>query len=722
METITQTNRTILFSEMNPEKLNLLTLIGDVRGKTSLDDDKIKEINETLLVESFEDFLEKFAPVVYSWCDANTGNIQYNLIKPDNIPDNCITEIPLNEMNDLLNMLITLQDARGSLGVANVDFKFSNVLEMISPKKIMEDIRQVRREIQYTYGNYMGLDEEDPKRLDLGDKLNYQFEQASHNYNNVLAMLPLAIEDIKTRLLLGSGETAQRGQEFKAGLLSMGDDGELKILEMKQEEGTQLAIVDDHINTSLIQTFRDDYDALNENRSDYVRELVVRTFCPLSSTVESSVDREVEVHNYNTYLEFYKKSKDDFVKAVKPLIEKILGVKAFFDQYQVKEKGMQPRLLITNTPLEMMIKSSNLPRLITYLNTTNDKNEFENTLWFGIVPDVELNQSGDGKLQRMRFAGNQKVKKPGTNTMENLAILMNAINPYKITTFFSFSTGEESTFNYVATEGIGIFKDKCTPLMKRDYSEFVVPCIPNVTIIPKDKSGLILDKRMVINENGNVTLSEEKEDIMKMWIEGVYVGAAYGAAGIAAAWQCPEYLKQRFPNTTMEYPGVRYDIEAGDNALLVTTSMTKEISGFTNAIKNSINNTGFGFVFTSDNAQHKGREIKNVMVYKARNLLSNGTEYEPIYKTLLVTYIERMLRFYSGDFKQDKILQFFSNNPSSQKSKWDANRQYVNSLLQDGDELDFSIDEKNGICNIQLTFSNTTRNLKVELTRKGQTA
>ncbi|MDR0924986.1 MAG: transcriptional regulator, partial [Hungatella sp.] len=700
----------------------LLTLIGDVRGKTSLDDDKIKEINETLLVESFEDFLEKFAPVVYSWCDANTGSIQYSLIKPENIPDNCITEIPLNEMNDLLNMLITLQDARGSLGVANVDFKFSNVLEMISPKKIMEDIRQVRREIQYTYGNYMELDEEDPKRLDLGDKLNYQFEQASHNYNNVLAMLPLAIEDIKTRLLLGNGETAQRGQEFKAGLLSMGDDGELKILEMKQEEGTQLAIVDDHINTSLIQTFRDDYDALNEDKSDYVRELVVRTFCPLSSTMESSVDREVEVQNYNTYLEFYKKSKDDFIKAVKPLIEKILGVKAFFDQYQVKEKGMQPRLLITNTPLEMMIKSSNLPRLLTYLNTTNDKNEFENTLWFGIVPDVELNQSGDGKLQRMRFAGNQKVKKPGTNTMENLAILMNAINPYKITTFFSFATGEESTFNYVATEGIGIFKDKCTPLMKRDYSEFVVPCIPNVTIIPKDKSGLILDKRMVIDDDGNVTLSQEKEDIMKMWIEGVYVGAAYGAAGIAAAWQCPEYLKQRFPNTTMEYPGVRYDIEAGDNALLVTTSMTKEISGFTNAIKNSINNTGFGFVFTSDNAQHKGREIKNVMVYKARNLLSNGTEFEPIYKTLLVTYIERMLRFYSGDFKQDKILQFFSNNPSSQKSKWDANRQYVNSLLQDGDELDFSIDEKNGICNIQLTFSNTTRNLKVELTRKGQTA
>lgn len=718
METITQTNRTLLFAEINPERLNLLTLIGDVRGKNSLDDDKIKEINEELVVSSFEEFLEKFMPVVYSWCDAASGNIQYSLVNPENIPDNCITEIPLRESNDLLNMLITLLDAKGAQGVANVDFKFSNVLDMISPKRIMEDIRQVRREIQYTYGKYMNLDGGDPKRLDLGDKLNYQFEQASQNYNNVLAMLPLAIEDIKTRLLLGDGEAKQGGQDFKAGLLSMGEDGELKILEMKQEENTQLAVVDDHVNTSLMETFKEDYDELNEDQSDYVRDLVVRTFCPLGSTMESAVDREVEVNNYNNYLKFYKKSKDDFVKAVKPLIEKILGVKTFFDQYQVKEKGMQPKLLISNTSLDMLVKSSNLPRLLTYLNTTNDKNEFENTIWFGIVPDVELNQSGGGKLQRLRFAGNQKVEKQGTNSMESLATLMNALLPYKITTFFGFCTGEETTFNYIATEGIGIFKDKCTPLMKREYSEFVVPCIPNATIIPKDKSGLILDKRMVMDEDGNVTLSEEKDDVMKMWLEGIYVNAAYEAAGIVAAWQCPEYLKGRFNNTSREYPGVRFDVEADDNSLLAATSMTKEISGFTNAIKNSINHTGFGFVFSSDNAQHKGREIKNITVYKARNLLSNGNEFEPIYKTLVVAYIERMLRFYSGDFKQDKILKFFSSNPNSQKSHWDADRQHVNSILQDGDELDVNIDEKNGICNVQITFANITKNLKVQLTRK----
>ena len=46
MEVITQTNRTILFEEINPEKLNLLTLVGDTKDLESLNDDKMKEIHE----------------------------------------------------------------------------------------------------------------------------------------------------------------------------------------------------------------------------------------------------------------------------------------------------------------------------------------------------------------------------------------------------------------------------------------------------------------------------------------------------------------------------------------------------------------------------------------------------------------------------------------------------------------------------------------------------
>lgn len=52
----------MLFEEINPEKLDLITLVGDVKGIDSLSDEKIKEINQSLLVKSFDEFLDKFSP------------------------------------------------------------------------------------------------------------------------------------------------------------------------------------------------------------------------------------------------------------------------------------------------------------------------------------------------------------------------------------------------------------------------------------------------------------------------------------------------------------------------------------------------------------------------------------------------------------------------------------------------------------------------------------
>ena len=89
MTIINQTNRTLLLEEINPEKLDLLTLIGDVKGIDSLSDDKIKEINQYLECRSYEEFQEKFAPCIYSFFDANTQSVRYTLKKPENIPKIC---------------------------------------------------------------------------------------------------------------------------------------------------------------------------------------------------------------------------------------------------------------------------------------------------------------------------------------------------------------------------------------------------------------------------------------------------------------------------------------------------------------------------------------------------------------------------------------------------------------------------------------------------------
>lgn len=716
---IKQTNRTMLMETLNPEKMDLLTLVGDVRGMESLSDDKIKEINEHLMVRSFDEVLEKFSPAVYCYFNANNQRVSYRLDKPEGVPEEMITEIPLNRQNEFMNMLMSMVDTKRSEGRINVDFKFEKITDMISPKKVMDDIRQNRKELQYTYGEYAKLDEGDPHKKDLADKLNVMFEEASANYNNVMAMLPLAIEDTKTRLLLGDGSEKKDNTPLALGVLSMGETGELRILEAPKAETTALATVDDHVNAGLIAALKEDYEALNEESNDYVTSLVARTFCPLASTMESQIDIAREVANYNEYLEFYKESKDEFIKTVKPLMEKLLGIWCFFEQYPRKVKGMKPSMLITNVDNELMAKSSNISRLITYLSTVNAKNDFSNTVWYAIVPSVSLDQFSKMKLTRERFKGNTVSIKTDVNSVESLGRLMDVFKDYAVQCFFSYETGDSTTFNALATEGIEKYEDRCAPLMGKPFSEYAIPCLPNFTIIPKDKSGVVLDRRMVIRDDV-VELSKEKEDIMKIWIDGVYVGAAYVAAGIAAAYQCPEYLRDKFGSRFKidpELPGVRYDIEADNHSLVTYTSMAKEITGFTNSIKADINRKNFGFVFSSENAALKGTDITNIMVYKARNLMSDGYTFEPIYKTQVTTYIERVMRHGTGDFKEDAIVAFFSNNPTSQKSQWLSKRECLNAILGNGDDIEYIIDEELGFCTLNITFNGNVKNLEVEINR-----
>lgn len=718
MNTITQTNRTILFEEINPEKLNLLTLVGDVRGVNSVSDDKIREINNALLVRSFDEFLEKFAPVVYSYFDANNQKVIYTLKKPESIEDELLSEIHLNRQNDYLKMLMTLVEAKRAEGSINVDFKFENLTDMISPKKVMDDIRQNRKELQYTYSEYAKLEDGDPKKLDTADKLNLMFEEASVNYNNVMAMLPLAIEDIKTRLLLGDGQKKTDDAPLSLGVLSMDAQGELKILEAPKESKKELMVLDDNANAGLIQAIEKDYMDLNEDGNEYVMSLVARTFCPLASTMESTVDVQKEVANYNSYLEFYKRSKDDFIKTVKPLVEKIMGVWSFFEQYPRNCKTMKPTLVISNVNNDMLAKSSNIPRLLAYLNTVNAKNDFENTIWYAIVPSISLNSSSKMKAVRERFKGNEKVDKEDVNSVESLVRILDALKEYEVQCFFSYETGDMTTFNIMATEGIDKYESKCAQLTGKPFSEYAIACIPNFTVIPKDKSGVVLDNRMYITEQNTAALSKEKEDIMKIWIDGVYIGAAYVAAGLVAAYQSPEYLKEAFKKNVDDLlPGVRFDIESGDHALKVRTTMAKEITGYTNDIKNDINRKNFGFVFSSENAVLGDMNIQNIMVYKARNLLTDGKTYEPIYKTQVTTYIQRVMRLATGDFKQENIVDFFSSKPTSQRSKWMEKKDCINAIIGNGDDIRYSIDEAAGYCTLDIAFNGNVKNLEIEINR-----
>ena len=458
---INRTNRTILFEEINPEKMDILTLINDSKNMDSLDDENIIEINRHLLVSSFDEFLEKFDPKVYSYFDAESQSIRYILKKPEGISEDLITEIKINNGNTFFKMLNTLIEARKSQGNRSVDFKFENILELISPRKVIEDIKQTRKEIAYIYGKYEELDDENPKKLEYGDKLNEKFEEASQNYSNVLGMLPLAIEDIKT----------------------------------------------------LAEAFKDDYENVSEEPNQYISDLVIRTFVPLAKNIVS-INPEQEVENYNNYLSFYKSAQEDFIKIAKPLIEKLLGVKMFFEQYDTKVPLMRPTLLVTNVKSEMISKAGNKERLKAFLNTVNAKNDFENTIWFGIYPNVDLDIKKTEKKVRERFRGTKNEEKVDKNTIEVLTNLMTILGEYKIQVFFNFEGNSETSFDNLATTGVDKYIERTQILENQSYSEYLIPVIPNFTIIPKDKSGVILDYKMKFENENGVSLSKEQEDLL----------------------------------------------------------------------------------------------------------------------------------------------------------------------------------------------------------------
>ncbi|CAM3063544.1 transcriptional regulator [Streptobacillus ratti] len=708
MEVIKQTNRALLFEKFNDEVYDILTLIGDVENISSLDDEKIQEINKYLLV--FNEFLEKFEPKIYSYMDVENKRIGYTLTKNENIPDSMYTTIYINNENTFIRMLSTLIENRKNLDKKNVDFQFEDILELISPRKVIENIKQQRKEINYLFAKYEALSDKSPKKLDVGDLLNYKFQEASKNYNNILAMLPLAIEDIKTRLEIGENKENINIEEIKLGYLEFSDGGEIEFIENQLELETTKLLPNN--SQKLLEIFEDDYYESVEKPNNYVANLIKRTYVPIT-TNNLKIDFEKEVNNYNQYLELYKNSQEDFIKIAKELIEKVMGVKLFFDQYSVNTKNMLPKLIITNIDNELLIQAKNREKIEKYLTTVNDKNEFENTIWFSIFPNISLKDDFK-KTNKNIFSGNSDVKSKKVNTIQDLTNLMEILYKHKVQTFISFERNNENTFENLAIHGINKYVEKTQPLENSKFSEYVIPVLPNLTLIPKDKSGIKIDKRAIINEAG---VFFNDEDSLEFFLDGIYIDGAYIAAGLVASYQCPTYLKERFKNVSNN-PGVRFNIEAEDNSLIVRTVMAREISGFTVGIKEEINSKNYGFIFASEQAQIKNEKVKNITVYKARSLYkTSNNNYESIYKTLTTTYIERLLRFMSNDFKSDKLNYFFSNSPNSQKSIWIKESTTVNAILRQGDDISHIIDEQNNTCQLNLVFLGEVKNLKIEINK-----
>ena len=717
-----QTNFTMLWGVVDPDLKDLLTLVGNTRDLSALPDEQIDEIMTALCVNSYSEFERKFPLKAYGFFDAENQKMHFQLNRPEHLPPEFVTEYPLDRNSPTIGVLFDMIAARSRQGARTVEFDFESLTKQLSPEKMRASIQQIRKEMNYNYGKYAALPEEDPVRDDLAHKLNALFADAREHYNNPVQMLALAADDCEQRLLLsGAGDGDAKGARITAGLLALKEDGSLEAKALPPANETALAAMDDAGSAQLAKVLSEDYESnAGDYASPYVKDLVVRTFSPLATTVGSKVDYQREVENHNAYLSLYTQAQKDFMECVKPVCEILLGVHLFFEQYEdtVKSKSaMRPRLLVANCDPEMAARSGNLPRVQTFLNTTNLTNDMDNHIWQAIFPNLSFSKAGDQKEIRQVFATAKQKKKTDVYSMETLSTLTDALADYGIKTFFSFETGEDTTFDKVAKEGIGAFIDRCAPLMNKDYSACAVPCLPNVTVIPKNKSGVITGKLMT-TDGENAAYSDRQEDVQRFYLNGIYIPAAFIAAGIMAACQDPDFLREKFIRSVdPTLPGVRFDIESGDNALLVPTTLAREVAGWTRSVKEEINRQGFGFILSSEVQSLKGKPVNNLTVYKARSLAHDGYQYEPIFQQTVSSYFECVLRRVSSDFKKDAVEFFFSANPSSQMQQWMNRKDFINAVIKPEDAVTYDLDERAGHCEIHFQFGGVQKNVKVRLRR-----
>lgn len=202
------------------------------------------------------------------------------------------------------------------------------------------------------------------------------------------------------------------------------------------------------------------------------------------------------------------------------------------------------------------------------------------------------------------------------------------------------------------------------------------------------------------------------ENDVKFWMKGVYIGAEFVAAGIVAACQCPNYLKTYLKKVYPDFPGVRFDLEEDENALRLPIVFAKEISGFTNDVKEEIDQNKFGFVFSSDNYTVDGKSVSGVTVMSARSMHMDRRTYRSVFQTTRRTYIERMMAAQLRNKDERSIRAYFA--PSGQISEWMKFGTWDNSIIREGESVALE-NIADGLCDIRIESKGVSESFSINI-------
>ena len=125
-----------------------------------------------------------------------------------------------------------------------------------------------------------------------------------------------------------------------------------------------------------------------------------------------------------------------------------------------------------------------------------------------------------------------------------------------------------------------------------------------------------------------------------------------------------------------------------------------------------IDQSKFGFVYSSANSTLDGKVISGITVMSARSMHMDRRTYRSVFQTTRRTYIERMMAAQLRNKDERNIRAYFE--PSGQISEWMKFGTWDNSIIREGERVELeSIAE--GQCDIRIESKGVSESFTINI-------
>ena len=673
-EAVPQNSRTIIFEKfgdysMSGEQLNdLYTLLA-----TAESTGEFIEIADRLTVKSFEEFKRIFEPVVYEITMADESGrpcFSYSLDKDSGgRPVSICTHAFYKAVHD-----VSVAKSTSDKPLAGINY--DALQAAFDPEKQLREAHQKRKVLD----NYALKMNEAKERNNPTEHNKYlrsyttEFFGVIEEYRgNAIRLIPLKIADAQ-RVLQIKTESEKKNNEGPVAIVGQqplalctvewDENGDIvaKPASVPSEKvsGTKRLAVKDTSQRLMLQM-------LNQQPEGSINQsLIMSVYSESENSALMALTTDELVNEINKYSEIYSDAQKSFCDTVVQLVQKISNIEMFFSHAANDNGRVESGVLIANCDVEIFKNNEMKARLKKFLEVLKEIQDYK--IWFAILPSVTDSDKSfvedvksDSVFQDFDSLNFDTAEETSDNVYaSDINLMVSLLAECDILSFVNFRTCEATGFKNFGVDRaiLDIYKKELSCIERKSG---LVLAHPNFTILPKGQL--------------NVKIGETS-----LYIPGVYVDAAYVAAGIVVATQTRDIQNKLFPKDLIlaDVPFVHVNLEDKEiNSKFPTKINPESQLNMSKELKDIIcGKEGNMFCFISDTL------AKHANVLTARSF-----DGRPIYQNLVARFLKFYLSRALPNVDRDAGIAFASK---LMKDRANENGKHINSLYVDGEEFAFN--------------------------------